>query len=117
MTKTTPGFTLEEINAAYANGHPLAAVKMLRAETGCDINEAIGALRGGAPLTELPDFKMMRVRRRTAYHGHALYETLGPILANLETMLDKNTGDSTSIMVKVGDLRAAKRVVETIERD
>ena len=58
-----PGFTIEEIQQVYRAGNHIAAVKMLRAETGCDLREAVDALARPGALEEMPTFKAYRLRR------------------------------------------------------
>lgn len=73
--ETKPGFTVEEILTLFNAGNHVMAVKMLRAETGCSLKQAVDALRDGT-LKEMPTFKDFRIRSAAQKRGPELLEAL-----------------------------------------
>jgi len=73
--QTKPGFTAEEIQHAYNNGMHIAAIKMLRAETGCSLSDAVAACRHGI-VEQMPEFQALKARRKAERYGPQLLEAL-----------------------------------------
>lgn len=88
-----PGFTPEEIQATYNRGETITAVKMLRAETGCGLAEAVSALRHGA-LESFPTFKEIRAKRKAERHGPAMLKTLQAVQKESRRIVHPDSTDN-----------------------
>lgn len=62
LSTNTPGFTIAEIYHAWDIGEKIAAVKMLRAESGCSLKETADALRDRT-ADKLPAFAEREAER------------------------------------------------------
>lgn len=56
-------YSKEEITNAFHSGNRVLAVKMLRQETGCDIREALDALKYNS-IDEIPTFVEKKAKRQ-----------------------------------------------------
>lgn len=64
-------FNVDEIQATFDAGQRVAAVKMLRAETGCGLKEAMDSLKART-IAEMPTFAEIAARKRVERAAPAL---------------------------------------------